>query len=116
MPSVMSSGSPHEWDKWQMHHGRIAGQQRVVQVKRNVLSTQGRMELFSRVASLIRSPCACYDSREERCDRCFDLLQLFRLHRDLLGSEFIVLRRKEEERLAAETPNPKKQWSDGREL
>ena len=91
-------------DDWGKHYdvtGQPVGQGVKVEMKKG-LSTKEKVELFKRLGELVRSQCECYGGEGKNCDRCFDLLQLLRIHKVLIAIAFGTWGRREEERLVEE--------------
>ena len=97
-----SSGDRDNWGKHYDVRGQPIGLIGVKVEMKKGLSTQQKVGLFKRLGELVRNQCECYGSEGRHCDRCFDLLQLFRIHKVLIAIEFGNVRRKEEERLMEE--------------
>ena len=74
------------------------------------LSSTERRDLFTRCAALVRGECDCRGG-DENCARCFDLLQIFRIHRTLMVGEFHGMARREGEHVGKVEPlQGGKQW------
>jgi len=69
------------------------------------LSSAEQKEVFERCAALVRVECSCHP--EKQCIRCFDLLQIFRIHRGFLVEEFHALARRAGEWAGVVDPNRK---------
>ena len=102
MTLMTESSGKGDWGKSYDVRGKPIGLIGTKVEMKKGLTTKERMELFARLGELTRNQCECYGSGDKHCDRCFDLLQLFRIHKVLIAVEFGTLRRREEERLKGE--------------
>lgn len=101
MTLMTESSGKGDWGESYDVMGKPVGQGVKVEMKKG-LTTKERMELFARLGELVRNQCECYGREGKQCDRCFDLMQLLRIHKVLVAVEFGTLRRREEERLNEE--------------
>ena len=96
-----SSGDRDNWGKHYDVMGKPAGLGVKVEMKKG-LTTQQKVDLFKRLGELVRNQCECFGGEGKHCDRCFDLLQLLRIHKVLISIAFGTWGRREEERLMEE--------------
>ena len=99
MTLATESRGKDDWGKHYDVRGQAIGLIGTKMEMKKGLSTKEKVELFKRLGELIRSQCECYGREGKNCDRCFDLLQLLRIHKVLIAIAFGTWGRREEDRL-----------------